>query len=199
MQYWRYIQYRDVCLTCSTLTIIWPNGGSRWFPPSGSDLTEYWDSSNTAATPHTFEELSSTLDRTWWFLQIQIFQTILSLKYVLNTAILPGTNGAITWNHETTTRRSVTAAPHREGTNQIPRRDPTNGSTTKFPPVQHRRLLLHNISGRLCFPFHLLVHSSILQVRLSPAPFHRAFPVNLTESFRPPRLLFGFHIPLLIF
>lgn len=90
---------------------------------------------------------------------------------------------SITWNHEISTRRSVTAAPHREGANQKAQRDPTNGSTTKFPPVQHRRLLLHNISGRLCFPFHLLVHSSILQVRSSPAPFHRAF----TCQFEPNR------------
>lgn len=77
-------------------------------------------------------------------------------------------------------------------------RDPTNGSTTKFPPVQHRRLLLHNISWTLFSlpssrPF---LHSS--GTRNIPAPFHCAFP-NLTESFRPPRLLFGFRFPLLIF
>lgn len=46
----------------------------------------------------------------------------------------------------------------------------------KFPPCTAQTLLLHNISGRLCFPFD--ISSSIppiLQVlALLPAPFRRA-------------------------
>ncbi|KOS40577.1 hypothetical protein ACN38_g8580 [Penicillium nordicum] len=71
-----YTEHSTEMCCLSTLAMLWPNGGSRWFPPSGSELTEYSDSSKRLYhTTPPFKELTtlSTLAQAGYILEIQNF------------------------------------------------------------------------------------------------------------------------------